>query len=73
MNRMKSLPWWQDSNNESSRIPREVQAFPFEIVDYDTSVGMDALAKTRDGVAVGQTHLRYIEFKYLLLELFSLK
>jgi len=41
-------------------------AFPFEIVDYDTTVGMDALAKTRDRVAVGQTELRYIEFKFLL-------
>jgi len=39
---------------------------PFEMADYDTSVGIDALVKTRDSVDVGKTELRYAEFKHLL-------
>ena len=44
----------------------EPSAFPFEIVDYDTSIGIDALVKTRDTVPIAETELRYAEFKFVL-------
>jgi len=41
-------------------------ALPFEIVDYESSIGIDALVKTRDKVPVLDTELRYLELKYVL-------
>ena len=44
----------------------EPDAFPFEVLDYETSVGIDALVKHRDDVPVSETQLRYLEYKFLL-------
>ena len=45
--------------------------FPFEIVDYDTHSGIDVIAKTKDNVDVGQSMLRYVEFKHTLSSTFN--
>ncbi len=49
----------------------EPDLFPFEIVDYDTHTGIDVIAKTRDNVDVGQSMLRYVEFKHTLSDKFN--
>ena len=49
----------------------EPDLFPFEIVDYDTHSGIDVIAKTRDDVDVGQSMLRYVEFKHTLSSTFN--
>jgi hypothetical protein len=38
--------------------------FPFDIVDYETRVGIDVLAKVRDGVDISRSELKYVEFKF---------
>ena len=49
----------------------ETNLFPFEIVDYDTHSGIDVIAKIRDDVDVGQSKLRYVEFKHTLSSTFN--
>ena len=49
----------------------EPDAFPFEIVDYDTHSGIDVIAKTRDNVDISQSMLRYVEFKHMLSSTFN--
>ena len=49
----------------------EPDAFPFEIVDYDTHSGIDVIAKTRDNVDISQSTLRYVEFKHMLSSTFN--
>ena len=49
----------------------EPHLFPFEIIDYDTHSGIDVIAKTRDDVDVGQSSLRYVEFKHTLSSTFN--
>ena len=36
----------------------------FQIIDYDSHVGVDAIVKTRDSIALGRSNLRIVEFKY---------
>src|SRR5206468_6213018 len=45
--------------------------FEFDIVDYDTQRGYDALARARDGLDPHQTNMRFIEFKKELTKEFS--
>lgn len=40
--------------------------FPFQIIDYDSHVGVDALVKTRNKIALGRSNLSMVEFKYSL-------
>jgi hypothetical protein len=45
--------------------------FNFDIVDYDTQRGYDALARARDGLDPTQTNMRFVEFKKELTKDFS--
>ncbi|MBD3234011.1 MAG: hypothetical protein GF315_09845 [candidate division Zixibacteria bacterium] len=45
--------------------------FPFEIVDYDTYVGIDVLAKEKNNTPISRNELRYIEFKHFLTHDFN--
>lgn len=44
----------------------EPELLPFQIIDYDSHVGVDAIVKTRDNIALGRSNLRMVEFKYSL-------
>jgi hypothetical protein len=44
----------------------EPEIFPFQIIDYDSHVGVDAIVKTRDKIAIGRSNLRMVEFKFSL-------
>jgi hypothetical protein len=45
--------------------------FPFVVVDYDTHEGIDIIVKANDSVPVRGSRLYYVEFKYLLSNLFN--
>ena len=44
----------------------EPELLPFQIIDYDSHVGVDAIVKTRDDIALGRSNLRLVEFKFSL-------
>ena len=45
--------------------------FPFVVVDYDTHEGIDIIVKANDRVPVHGSRLYYVEFKYLLSNIFN--
>lgn len=45
--------------------------FPFEIVDYDTHVGIDVIVKARDQMPIKSSKLYYVEFKNYLQKKFN--
>ena len=45
--------------------------FPFTIVDYDTHVGIDAIAKANDPTPIKESKIYYVEFKRLLTKDFN--
>ena len=46
----------------------EPNLLPFKIIDYDSHMGVDAIVKTKDNIALGRSNLRLVEFKYSLTE-----
>jgi hypothetical protein len=49
----------------------EPDIFPFAVVDYDTHEGIDIIVKANDAVPVSGSRLYYVEFKYLLSNVFN--
>ncbi|MBZ0264107.1 hypothetical protein K8I28_05520, partial [bacterium] len=49
----------------------EKELFPFEIVDYDTHVGIDVIAKGDIDTPIYQSKLYYVEFKNILTGAFN--
>ena len=49
----------------------EPELFHFTIVDHDTHEGIDVIVKSNAAVAVQSSRLYYVEFKYLISNLFN--
>ncbi len=49
----------------------EPDMFPFTIIDYDTHVGIDVIAKAKDDIPIKSSKLFYVEFKNYLKKEFN--
>ena len=45
--------------------------FPFTIIDYDSHVGIDVIAKAKDSIPINSSKLYYVEFKNYLGKAFN--
>ena len=49
----------------------EKDLFPFEVIDYDTHVGIDVIVKAKDRMPIKASKLYYVEFKNFLQKHFN--